>query len=115
MPANIYDMICEQGTTFVRVVTYTDSNNSPINISSYTGRMKVRKSKSSTEEYLSLTTGGGGLVLQSNGEIEITIPAVTSAKIPSGNYRYDLEIISTSGIVTRVIEGEFKVSGEVTR
>lgn len=115
MPANIYDIICEQGTTFVRVVTYTDANNTPINISSYTGRMKVRKSKSSSDEYLSLASGGSGLVLQANGEIEITIPASTSAKIPSGNYKYDLEIISPTGIVTRVIEGDFKVSGEVTR
>jgi len=115
MPANIYDIIFEQGTTFVRVVTYTDTNNTPINISSYTGRMKVRKSKSSPDEYLSLTTGGGGLLLQANGEIEITIPAATSARIPSGNYKYDLEIVSTSGVAIRVIEGDFKVSGEVTR
>lgn len=115
MPANIYDIICEQGTTFVRVVTYTDANNTPINISSYTGRMKVRKSKSSPEEYLSLTTGGGGLALQANGEIEITVPAATSAMIPSGNYKYDLEIVSTAGVVTRVIEGDFRVSGEITR
>ena len=115
MPANIYDMICEQGTTFVRVVTYTDSNNTPIDISSYSGRMKVRKSKSSPEEYLSLATGGRGLSLQANGEIEITIPASTSAKIPAGNYKYDLEIVSPAGVVTRVIEGDFKVSGEITR
>ncbi len=77
--------------------------------------MKVRKSRSSVEEYLSLTSGGGGLVLQADGEIEITVPAGTSAKIPAGNYRYDLEIISPAGVVIRVIEGEFKVSGEVTR
>jgi hypothetical protein len=53
--------------------------------------------------------------LQSNGEIEIVIPATSTARVPSGSYLYDLEIVSTSGVVTRVIEGEFRVSGEVTR
>jgi hypothetical protein len=115
MPANIYDIICEQGTTLARVVVYKDALGSPINISSYSGRMKVRKTKSSQEAYISLTTPSSGISLQSNGEIEITIPAATTARIPSGNYRYDLEIISPSGVVVRVIEGEFKVSGEITR
>jgi hypothetical protein len=53
--------------------------------------------------------------LNSVGEIEITVPAATTAIIPAGKYRYDLEVVSSSGIVSRVVEGEFLVSGEVTR
>jgi len=94
MPASIYDIICEQGATLVRVVTYNDSAGSPVNL---------------------IASGGSGIALASNGEIEITVPAATTAIIPSGKYRYDLEVVSSSGIVTRVIEGDFTVSGEVTR
>jgi hypothetical protein len=115
MPASIYDIICEQGATLVRVVTYKDSAGNPVNLSTYTARMKVRSSRGAPGAQLALTTGGSGIVLQSNGEIEITVPAATTAIIPAGKYRYDLEIMSSSGIVTRVIEGEFTVSGEVTR
>lgn len=114
MPANIYDIICEQGSTFTRVVTYTDGSGVPVNLTTYTARMRVRSSRGATGFYLTLANGQG-ISLQSNGEIEIVIPASTTAKVPSGMYKYDLEIVSSTGIVTRVIEGDFKVSGEVTR
>jgi hypothetical protein len=114
MPANIYDIICEQGTTFTRVVTYNDADGNPVNLTSYTARMKVRSSRGAEGFYMTLINTRG-ISLQSNGEIEITIPATSTARVPSGSYRYDLEIVSTSGVVTRVIEGEFRISGEVTR
>ena len=114
MPANIYDIICEQGSTFTRVVTYTDASGNIVNLTTYTARMRVRSSKGASGFYLTLANGQG-ISLQSNGEIEIVIPAASTAKIPSGMYKYDLEIVSSTGIVTRVIEGDFRVSGEVTR
>jgi hypothetical protein len=114
MPANIYDIICEQGSTFFRVVTYKDSDGNTVNLTSYTARMKVRSSRGADGFYISLFNGQG-ISLEANGEIEITVPASATEKIPAGSYKYDLEIISPSGVVTRVIEGEFKVSGEVTR
>ena len=114
MPANIYDIICEQGTTFTRVVTYKDAAGNAVNLTSYTARMKVRSSRGAEGFYMTLINTRG-ITLQSNGEIEIVIPATSTARVPSGSYLYDLEIVSTSGVVTRVIEGEFRVSGEVTR
>lgn len=115
MPASIYDIICEQGATLVRVVTYNDSAGSPVNLSTYTARMKVRSSRGAPGVQLALASGGAGISLASNGEIQITVPAATTAIIPAGKYRYDLEVVSAGGIVSRVIEGEFMVSGEVTR
>lgn len=115
MPASIYDIICEQGATLVRVVTYKDSAGNPVNLTTYTARMKVRSSRGAPGAYLTLASGGSGISLASNGEIQITVPATTTAAIPSGKYRYDLEVISPGNIVTRVIEGDFTVSGEVTR
>ena len=114
MPANIYDIICEQGTTFTRVVTYKDAAGNPVNLTSYTARMKVRSSRGASGFYLTLTNSQG-ITLASNGEIEIVIPATATATVPAGSYKYDLEIVSSSGVVIRVIEGDFKVSGEVTR
>lgn len=114
MPASIYDIICEQGTTLTRVVTYKDSSGNAVNLSSYTGRMKVRTARSAAGAYLVLSNGNG-LTLASNGEIEIVVPAATTAAIPAGKYKYDLEVVSAGGIVSRVIEGDFTVSGEVTR
>ena len=114
MPANIYDIICEQGTTFTRVVTYKDLDGNVVNLNSYTARMKDRSSRGADGFYVTLSHSQG-IALQSNGEIEITIPASATERIPAGMYKYDLEIMSSSGVVTRVIEGDFRVSGEVTR
>jgi hypothetical protein len=37
------------------------------------------------------------------------------ATVPAGNYRYDLELVSGAGVVTKLISGDFTVTGEVTR
>jgi hypothetical protein len=37
------------------------------------------------------------------------------AAVDAGKYRYDLEIVSGSGTVTRLLEGVFYVTAEVTR
>lgn len=115
MPASIYDIICEQGATLVREITYKDSSGVAVNLSTYTARMKVRSSRGAPGVQLSLATSGAGIVLNSAGEIEITVPAATTAIIPAGKYRYDLEVVSSGGVVSRVVEGEFVVSGEITR
>jgi hypothetical protein len=115
MPASIYDIICEQGATLVREITYKDSSGVVVNLSTYTARMKVRSSRGAPGVQLTLATSGAGITVNSVGEIEITVPAVTTAIIPAGKYRYDLEVVSSSGVVSRVVEGEFVVSGEVTR
>ena len=45
----------------------------------------------------------------------IFIAASTTSNFPAGNHVYDLEIISPSNIVDRLIEGTFNVTPEVTR
>jgi hypothetical protein len=115
MPASLYHIICEQGATLVRVVVYKDSAGTPVNLTGYSARMKVRTSRSADGVYLALATSGQGITVDSVGEIEITVPAVTTARIPSGRYYYDLEVVSSTGVVNRVVEGDFTVTGEVTR
>ena len=115
MPASLYQIICEQGATLVRIVVYKDSAGTPVNLTGYSARMKVRTSKGAEGAYLALATGGQGIVLDAGGEIEITVPAATTSRLPSGRYYYDLEVVSGTGLVNRVVEGEFTVTGEVTR
>jgi len=37
------------------------------------------------------------------------------AKLPGGSYVYDLEIVDSSGEVTKLLAGKFDVEAEVTR
>lgn len=65
--------------------------------------------------------GFGGITLNSSstgatltGGVNIVVDATTMTNIPSGRHLYDLELISGSE-VTRIIEGRFEVSPQVSR
>ncbi|TXH14228.1 MAG: hypothetical protein E6R03_09740 [Hyphomicrobiaceae bacterium] len=115
MPAGTYNFTIEQGETFSRVITWNDSSNSPINLTGYTARMQIRKGGGAPELQISLTTGGGGIVLGGvAGTITITIPASDTATMDAKSYVYDLELVSGSGVVTKLLKGIVSVAREVT-
>lgn len=110
-----YNMVCPQGSTFNQELTYS-INSVNVNLTGYSARMQVREKHTSTSTILSLTTANGGLVLGgSAGTISINIPSTTTASITAKEYVYDIELVSPSSIVTRIIEGRFIVTPEVTR
>lgn len=124
MIAGIYNMLCEQGADFTRsvVLKYPDIVNDPtgatylpFNLSNYTARMQVRRNVEASTVDIELTTANSGIALETNqtGEIVLTMTnSQTAALTDSGVY--DLEIISNTGIVSRVIQGTFTLDLEVT-
>jgi hypothetical protein len=115
MPAGNYDITCDQGATFSRVITWRNSNNTPIDLTNYTARMQVRANYPSTTVVLSLTTENAGIALGGAlGTITLAATATATAAITADQYVYDLEMI-TGSQVTRLIEGTFTVTPEVTR
>jgi hypothetical protein len=47
--------------------------------------------------------------------VTLSLTAAVTAAIVAGVYVYDLELVSSGGIVTRLLQGTFTVSAEVTR
>ncbi len=116
MVAGIYKLEIEQGETFTRLLTYEDSEEALINLTGYTARMQIRKTADSTDYLLSLTTENSGIALGGiAGTITITITAAQSANLPIGTARYDLELISGSGVVVKLLKGDVTVNREITR
>jgi len=115
-PAGIYNIICDQGATFSRQLTWNDSAGSAVNLTGYTARMDVRTSVDAAgAAVLSLTTTNGRIVLGGTaGTINLNAEATATQVVESGNYVYDLELVSGS-TVTRLVQGSFVVRGEVTR
>ena len=111
-----HSFTCPQGTTFSKSLTYK-VNKFAVNLTGYSARMQVRESYTSATTIVSLTSAeGGGMTLGGvAGTITFTIPAATTSVLKSGTYLYDLEIVSPSGEVTRLLEGKFKVTPEITR
>jgi hypothetical protein len=129
MSAGRYSFTIEQGATFQLELIYKDSNQTPINLSGYNGRMQIRPTVDSTTVYLTLSSslnadgtglnfsGSSGTNPPSSGSIGIYISSCTSSLLNFTNAYYDLEIYSGSNCpyTVRLIEGQVQLSKEVTR
>lgn len=105
----------DQGATFTQTLIYKDSEGVPVNLTGYTARSKARASLESNVIIWNLTNGNGITLGGSNGQITMTLDASTTASyVPGTTFIYDLEIVNGS-TVTRLIQGQVMVSGEVTR
>ena len=113
MLAGTYDIICDQGATFRRIISVVNSDDSLPDYTSSTAKMQVRVSFDSATVIIELTTENGGIVLENN-TITLFISADDTTILPIGSYRYDLEI-KTGTEVIRLVQGSFKVSPEITR
>jgi tRNA threonylcarbamoyladenosine modification (KEOPS) complex Pcc1 subunit len=115
MAATTYDILIEQGATFSQVITYKESGVA-VNLTGYTARMQVRSTLESATTVVELTTANGRIALGGTaGTITLTISATDTAGLTAGRGVYDLELVSGSGIVTRLLQGVATISRNVTR
>lgn len=114
--AGTYDMVIDQGATLSRTITWKDSSKTLINLTGYSARMQVRPEVASTTLTIELTTANGRITLGGAlGTVTLTISAADTSALVPGRYVYDLELVSSAGVVNRLIMGNFVVRGEVTR
>ena len=130
MIAGKYNITCQQGSTFdiLMILQYPnpdypadceDPNACPeyLNweLTEYRARMTVRKYVYSTTPLITLTTENDRIFLNEEpGGLRLFIRAEDTLDIGSSGV-YDIEIISPSNEIDRVIEGAFTLSQEVTK
>ena len=108
---------CYQGATFDYEMTWTAAG-SAVDLTNYSARMEVRPSYDSSNVIVSLASGSGITLGGTAGTINLLLTASETAELdgtPSTQFLYDLELESSSGEVTRLIEGNFFIYPEVTR
>lgn len=116
MSAAVYDFTIEQGTTHRMSFLWEDSEAVPINLTSYTARMQARKAFNAEEVLINATTENGMITLiPATGEVQIELPESITALLTWSQALYDLELISSDGTVTRLVQGSITISREVTR
>ena len=113
MTPGLVNFVCPQGSTFRRTLTYT-LDEVPVDLSGYSSRLQVRQAYYSEDPIVSLVSGSGITMGGSAGTIDILISTSVTSQFPTGTHVYDLEIISPSNIVDRLIECTFNVTPEVT-
>jgi hypothetical protein len=122
MAAGRYNFTIEQGATFTRIFKYKDATGSAIDLSEATAiRMHIRKNIDDNSPItggsfelgsgFTRSTPAGGSV---QNEITLLIPAVTTSLYTFNQAVYDIEI-DNQGTTTRLLQGNIKLSKEVTR
>lgn len=126
MAAGKYAFTIEQGATLDFELQYKDGDSVPIDLTGYSGRMQIRPTVASSTVLLSLSSslqadgtglnfsGSNGSTSPMSGSIGLYISAVTSSALNFDTAWYDIEIQSGSYVV-RILEGQVKLSKEVTR
>lgn len=114
--AETYELLINQGSNLSLEIALKNQDGTPLNLTGYTARMQLRSSYTSPEVVVELTTENGRIVITPLlGIVRLLLDATTTAAIAAKNYVYDLETVSSTGFVTRVLQGEAIVSPEVTR
>ena len=109
----IYNITSYQGATYDLSLTWSIGGTA-VNLTGYTAAMQVRENTRATATILSLTNGSGITLGGTAGTILLNVSANTMGSATPGNYVYDLELNSGS-VVTRLIQGQFVISAEVTK
>lgn len=109
--ATISNLYVDAGSTYSNIITVTASNGQALNLSGYSVASQMRKSyQSSTYHSFNATVYDAA-----NGKIRLQLTDEQSEAIPPGRWLYDVEIESTAGARTRVVEGIVTVNPQITK
>lgn len=103
------NLIIDQGSTFNTSINITDENDEGIDLTGYTGAGQIRKTYTSSS-YTSITVSLGA-----NGQVSMSLTPTQTANLTAGRYLYDVELTSSGGTVTRVVEGIVTVTPQITK
>ena len=115
MIAGIYNITCEQGSTFSRTFTIQQADGTVYDLTGFAARMQIRRDFDSATPMFVASTELGHITISSLfGEINVDISAAETAQITRDGV-YDLEIYNNEGVVYKVVKGRFVLEREVTK
>ena len=115
--AGKYDISIEQGSDTQDIsFTITDDEGEPADLTGYTAAMQIRK-RSGGDILDTLTTENDRITIVEDSGVWTTtlkFPAVISAAYTFAKAAYDLELISNSDLVERLLEGSVSIDANIT-
>lgn len=115
MIAGTHNFTIDQGATFSRRISVKNSDDSVYSLVGYAARMQIRRDQRSSNPMIALSTENGALTIYpTDGEISIYLTDEQTATLSSDGV-YDLELLSPSGEVFRLLQGKVRLRPEVTR
>ena len=111
-----WNLTAWQGKTFEEPFFFADSNKNVTNLGGYTARMQVRETIDAADVIIELTTENDRITIDGDrGLVTLYLEDEDTAELPTGSFKYDLELVTASGRVYGPLYGSFKVKAEVTR
>lgn len=104
------NLVIDQGSTFSATIDLTDATGAVFNLTNYTVAAQMRKNYTSSTATNFVTSQTG-----ETGKINLSLIQSTTAALEPGRYLYDVEITSSGGVITRVVEGIVTVTPGITR
>jgi hypothetical protein len=90
--------------------------NEPVDLTGYTARMQIREKLDSTTIIKELTTENAGIVIDTaTNKINLFISAADTAAFTFSSAVYSLELVSSTNVVSPLINGTLTLVREVTR
>ena len=116
MTSGVHNWVFGQGETWVGEFSWLDASGAPIDLTGYTAKMQARVTAVSPDTIIDLSTEGGEIILGGvAGSVEFRVHSEVTKNIDSGCYKYDIALTSSGGTVSRVLEGDLRVTAAVTR
>ena len=108
-----YNLVCEQATTFNFQFTIKNGS-TPWNLTGYTAIMTVRPFVGATTTTVVASTTNGRITLNGGlGQVTVNLSNTVTGAISPNTYAYDL-VLNSGSVVSRILEGNFIVTGAVT-
>jgi hypothetical protein len=110
-------LIIYMGATFNPTITWNNGViGNPINLTGYTADMKIRPWLGSNEIIAELSTGNGGIAINTptNGTASLLITAAASSELSPCNAVFDLQLTG-GGETDYLLQGAIQIQQMVTR
>ena len=108
--ATVTNLFIDQGSNVLVTILVTDATGTARNITGYTGRGQLKRSYYSTTNTAFTIT-----ISNTEGEVNLSLTADQTANLKYGRYVYDVELVSNTYNVERILEGIVTVYPEVTK
>jgi len=110
MTAKVVNIKLDKGCDFSKTLSFTDDNDSVVNLTGFALTAKIRKHPTSSSPAaftvgITSAAGGGGIISMTDS---------TSGILTSGRYYYDVIGGTSSGPITKYFEGSLIVSDTIS-
>ena len=109
--AVISNLYVDTGYDYCKIITVTQPNGNPFNLTDYTVKSQMRKSYASSQSFDFLAD----IYNAEAGQIRLKLAAADTELIPPGRWLYDVEITHATGAKRRVTEGLVIVTPQITK